>query len=314
MNRRHYRKSNYRKRRIKNIIIISIIASIVLFIIFLIMGLSLAEKKKQFDINDYDFENNNETDEENLREVVNVSAYPLPLLEDGSSFSSRLANIKEDATSVCISLNKPDGTLLFRSSLASSFSYLNVASDAQNLSNCANTIADKGLYATATLYLPTFEDTNDDLRADVELAIWGSIVCEAIRDGIGDVLLIADNASEDDVEKLCALADRIHITEESAIIGLCLPNSVLEAEKSVSLIEKLSKKFNYLAFNATNLEGEGTVLETTEKAIAEMQLQLMYYKMRVLLSRSSNTEELDKLIEIVTKYSITSWQVVPFNY
>ena len=311
MNRRHYRKSNHRKRRIKNIIIISIAVALALFIIFLIIGLSLAEKKKKYDFNYNDFEYD-ETEEENIREVINVGAYPLPLLEDGSSFNSRLAGIKEDAKSVCISLNKFDGTLLFRSSLASSFSYLKTAPDAQNLANCVENITGNGLYVTATLYIPTFEDTDDDLKGDVELSIWGSVVCEAIRSGIGDVLLIANNATEEDVEKLCALSDRIHITEENAIIGLCLPNSVLEAEKSVSLIDKLAEKFDYLAFNATNLDGEGTILEKSEAAIAEMQLQLMYYKMRVLLPRGTNSEELDKLIEMVKKYSISSWQALPF--
>lgn len=308
MNRGRYKKRNLRQKRIKTVLIISLIAVIVLFIIFLAVGLSLSEKtKKNYEIEGDDFDYR-ETDGEQAQEVKNVNAYPLPLLEDNSSFASRLSAIKEDAKAVCISLNSPDGTLLYRSNIASSFTYLSVASDARNLSSYIEDIQDRGLHSAAILYIPTFAETKDDLKADVELAIWGSVVCEAIRGGVDDVLLIADDADEEDIEKLSALAERIHLTEENAIIGLCLPNSVFEAEKSVSIIDSLSKTFDYLAFDATDAEGDGTLIENTEAAIADMQLQLIYYKMRVILPRCDNTEELDKLAEIVKKYSVTSWQ------
>lgn len=312
MNRGRYKKSNRRKRRIKSAIIISVAVLITLFIIFLAVGLSLSEKKKGYDDDDLDFDRE-ETEGRETRDVPNVSAYPLPLLEDGTIFSSRLANIKEGATSVCISLNDPDGTLLYRSEIASSFTYLSLKSDASSISTYVNAISDEELYATAILYIPTFNKSENDLISDVELSIWGSVACEAIRAGIGDVLLVASDASEEDVERLCALADRIHITEESAIIGLCLPSSVLEAEKSVSLIDQLAGTFDYLAFDATSIEGEGTLVENTEQAIADMQLQLMFYKMRVLLPRCSSTEELDALANIVTKHSVSSWQAVTIN-
>jgi hypothetical protein len=314
MNQRRYRNGGYKRRRNKTIIIISIAAVIALFVIFLIVGLSLAEKTKDYEIEGDEFE---ETSSDNsvAREVKTVNAYPLPLLEDGSSFSSRLAGIKDGAKSVCVSLNAPDGDLLYRSGLASSFPYLTVKSDASSLSTYTKAIDDEELYVTGTLYIPTFSETEDDLKADIELSIWGSVACEAIRGGIGDVLLITDKASVEDVDRLCALAERIHITEENAIIGLCLPSSIIEAEKSVSLIDKLSDAFDYLAFNATSLpiEKDGTLLESVESAIADMQLQLMYYKMRVLLPRGASPEELDKLADIVTKHSINSWQALPLN-
>jgi hypothetical protein len=278
----------------------------------MIVGLSLAEKTTDYTPFEDEFDYN-ESDSETASKPKNVKAYPLPLLEDGSILSSRLAKIKEDATAVCISLNRPDGTLLYRSALASSFTYLEQAPDASNLSNYIDSIEGRDLYTTATLYIPTFSETQNDLEADVELSIWGSIVCEAIRSGVGDVLIIANDATVEDAEKLSALAERIHITEEDAIIGLSIPDSIWEDEKSVSHIESLSKAFDYLALDTTELSESGTVLESTEEAIAEMQLQLMYYKMRVLLPRGENTEELEKLVEIVTNYSISSWQALPLD-
>lgn len=314
MNQRRYNKNNYQRRRIKTVIIISLISIIALFTVFLVIGLSLAEKTKDYEIEEDDFVQR-ESDTDEVREVKNVNAYPLPLLEDNSSFASRLAGIKEGAKAVCVSLNKPDGTLLYRSAIASSFSYLSVESDASNLSTYTKAIDGEDMYVTATLFIPTFEETEDDLKADIELSIWGSIVCEAIRGGIGDVLLIADKATVEDIEKLSALAERIHITEENAIVGLCLPDSVFKAEKSVSLIDKLSKAFDYLAFNTASIEidEDGTLTDVIESSIADMQLQLMYYRMRVLLPRGASSEELDKLADIVAKHSINSWQALPLN-
>lgn len=307
-----YRKSKYRKKRIKAILITSIIALVVLFIIFMSVGLSLSEKTKEPYLDD-EFDDFEETDQTQKRIVQKVGAYPLPLLEDGSSFASRLAAINEDAKSVCISLNKPDGTLMFRSSLASSLSYLSVASDASPLSTYIKSIGNDGLYATATLYIPSFKgkEDEDDLMTDIELSIWGSVACEAIRTGVGDVLLIASSATEEDVNKLCALAERIHITESDAVIGLTLPNSVLEADKRSSLIDTLAKSFDYLALDLTQIKGEGTVAENIESVIADMQLQLMYYDMRVLLPKGENAQALEELIKIVKKYNVSSWQVLP---
>ena len=99
MNRGRYKRNNRRKRRTKTIIIISIVAFIALFAIFLAVGLSLAEKTKDYEVegDDYEFE---ETDQSGEREVKSVNAYPLPLLEDGSMFSTRLAGIKDGASAV----------------------------------------------------------------------------------------------------------------------------------------------------------------------------------------------------------------------
>ena len=311
MNRRRYKQSNHRKRRIRNIIIFSAIAAVLIFTVFMIAGLSLSEKTKPTEFGD-DFEQK-ETKAEKIRTVQKVNAYPLPLLEDGSSFSSRLSATNSDATAVCVALNKPNGTLQYRSELASSLSYLTLEADASALSRYTEAISDKELYTTAVLYLPTFNDTENELLADVELSIWGSITCEAIREGVGDVLLIAPSASEDDVDKLCAIADRIHVTEKNAVVGLALPQSVLDAEKSSTLIDTLSKSFDYLALDLTSPpEEDYTVLEYIEETVSDMQLQLMYYEMRVLLPRGASSEELAKFTEIVTKYNIKSWQALPY--
>ena len=309
-NSSRYRKNKYRKKRIKTILIISLVALVVLFIIFMSVGLSLSEKTKEPSFDD-DFNNVSKTEESDKKIVQKVSAYPLPLLEDGSSFASRLESIREGATSVSISLNKPDGTLMFRSDLASNLSYLTVASDASSLSSYMRSIEDDELYATGTLYVPSFKnEKEDDLMTDVELSIWGSVACEAIRGGVGDVLLIASSATEEDVDRLCALAERIHITESQAIIGLAIPNTILEADKSSSIIDTLSKSFDYLALDLTQLDGEGTTAEKAESLIAKMQLQLMYYGMRALLPKCENAETLEELITIVKKYNVTSWQAL----
>ena len=129
MNRGRYKKSNRRKRKIRNIVIICVVAAITLFIMFLAVGLSLSEKTKNNKPNDKAVTQEDETDKKGARKVKEVNAYPLPLLEDGSIFSTRLSKIKEGASAVCVSLNRPDGTLLYRSEIASKFSYLNISTN-----------------------------------------------------------------------------------------------------------------------------------------------------------------------------------------
>lgn len=313
MQRSRYRKNKYRNGRVKAVIFIAIAIAVVLVVLFLAIGLSLFDKTNG---NDYEIPEDFVSTDSNSAEsrtVADVHAYPLPLLEDGSSFASRLAGINENASAVCISLNKPNGTLLYRSSLASKLSYLSVESDASSLTNYVKSISDEELYITAILYVPTFKELNDDgdeLMADVELSIWGSIACEAIRAGVNDVLIVASDASVEDAQRLSSLAERIHITEEKATVGLCLPDSFFEAEKSASLIDSLSKTFDYLAFDATAPDGKGTLVENVEMAISDKQLQIMYYKMRVLLPRGASAEELNLLSDTVARYSIKSWQAV----
>ena len=307
-----YRKSLYRKKRVKAIALISAFVLIALFVLFLLVGNALHKKISEDELSKNNSQKPSESDvtTSEIPEAKAVGAYALPLLEDGSAFSDRLSAIPANAESVCIALNTTDGTLLYRSELSSDLSYLTSAADASTLSNTLTRIKDKGLYITAILYIPSFNESNDLLR-DVYLTTWCSVAVEAIRAGAGDCLLAPRSAAADDVEKICDIATLIREIESKAAVGCLLPSDVISAQNSEVLIDKLDKSFSYLCLNTTDYKAEEDVENYVSSKITNMQMQLIYYKMRVLLPRNTDATVQQKYIDIATKYNITSWQIKP---
>ena len=305
-----YRR-NRRKNRIKAAIIISICAILVLFVIFMVTGLTLSERtngeEKQTDKTQ-----TSEPAQNKKPTVASVNAYPLALLENGSTFASRLSNLPDGTESVCVSLNTPQGELLFRSSVASHFSNLLVKGDAAQLSKYTGSIKSDDLYCTALLYMANFSNGSSELVGDVYSSIWSAIACEAIDGGINDVLLVP-NENEDNIDKLCALAKTIHLTDETATVGLVIPQNVLEDANSTQLINRLAEAFNYLAIDTTDVtpSNEQTIEEQIENKIKGLQLQIMYHNMRIILPKGASPEEQTSFIESVTKYNINNWQISP---
>lgn len=303
-----YRRSIYRKKRAPAVIIISIVGVVLAFVLFIILGNVLHSKTKEPDGYQYD-DPPKVTDSSSILPAEIVGAYALPLLEDGSLFSSRLEAIDPTANAVCINLNKPDGTLLYKSDLAESLPNLTVASDASSLSSSLSSISKDGFYTSGVLYLSSL-DTENDLLLDIDLSVSGAVACEAIRAGVGDVLLIAPSFEENDIEKLCLLADRIHTTESDAVIGLLISDSVISAENSIALIDRLNKHFNYLCVDTTDNE-ETEISEHIGNRIKTMQSYILQHKMRVLLPRSLDSEVQKQYVEIANSYGVASWQILP---
>ena len=304
-----YRKSIYRKRRIRAAVISSAVAIILAFALFMIIGTALHSRNEQ----------SPETEPQNTESTVTknplpsaslVSAYPLPLLKDGSKFSERLNSISEESNAVCINLNSPDGTLLYRSKLASELSNVSVHADASSLSSSLTAIERRGFHASALLYITAF-DSENDLLTDVELATCGALACEALREGVGDILFMANSITVDDVEKICSFADNIHSTVDDAIIGLAIPDAILSDSSSAALIDKLSGHFNFLALDATSYKADEDPTIFIENKISSFQLELIYYKMRVLLPNPPDAEAQQKYIDATAKYNIQSWQMLP---
>ena len=306
-----YRKSVYRKRRIKAIVISCLVAVILAFALFMIIGTALHSRSDE-PTQPPSQETDAKVNGSSLPSASAVGAYALPLLEDGSNFSDRLKAINSEASAVCISLNLPDGTLLYRSDLAKELPTLSTHEDASALSSSLTSIERQGFHASALLYVTAF-DAQSDLLTDVELATWGAVACEAFREGVGDILIVAPSMTTDDVDKMCALADKIHSTVESAVVGLTLTDSILAAENSSAIINTLSKHFNFQALDTTSYKTDDDPVMFIEGKISSFQLELIYYKMRVLLPRAADAETQGKYIEAVAKYNIQSWQIIPLG-
>ena len=292
MNRnRHiqYRRSIYRKRKIKTIIISTVVALLVLFVLFMIIGTALHAKTQKTPEEETEYTDDITGNLPEMTAAKAVGAYALPLLEDGSKFSDRLAGIQPNANAVCISLNNDEGTLLFRSELAQSLPQLSTSTDASSLTSSVGSIEDAGFYISGALYVTAFSQENSLLR-DVELSTWGAIACEALQNGVGDVLLVAPEMSAADVERICSVADSIHSNVERSVVGLLIPESVIEDENSAALIKELSLHFNYLTLDTSNYKEDEDVVAYIEGRVSSLQLELMYYKMRVRLPRAADSD------------------------
>lgn len=306
-----YRKNIYRKRRTKAIAVIIAVALAVLFILFLIIGNALHAKTAEDPSENRESDTTADGSESvTLTPAATVGAYALPLLKDGSTFASRLSAIPEGAGAVSFALNSPDGELLYRSALTSEFSFLSHAEDASSLSSAVSAIDDDELHASAVLHVPSFAE-EDALMREIYFSGWCAVAVEAIRAGADDCLIKPSSASAEDVDKLCELAERIRSIEPDAIVGVVIPEDALSASNSEALISKLSKSYNFLALNATNAKEDEDVGVYVETRIAQMQLQLIYYKMRVLLPAAEDAEIMQSYIDSVKKYNVASWQCLP---
>ncbi len=303
-----YRKSIYRKRNIKTTVIIFVSVLVILFALLLIVGTVLYNKTKPS-------ENKENSTEDTLAEdnplfaAPSIKAYALPLLESSSNFSSRLNAVNDDAGAVCINLNTSDGVINYTSNIASKVSSFNIAPYASSLSNALDGINAKGFYTSALIYLTALSGDND-LLEEVELSVYASLACEAIREGVGDILFLMPSFDADDADKLCMFADRIHLIEKNAIIGIAISSEMLNDENSTLLIDTLNKHFNYLCLDVSNY-GDRDALEYVEEEIADNQGDLMYYNMRALLPFSSDKELQEKYIEAAEKNYINNWQILP---
>ena len=305
-----YRRSIYRKKRIKAILLIVAASLVLLFILFMVIGTAL-HKKTSENKNDRPTPSGTEQSTTSPLPIAqSVGAYALPMLKDGSSFSERLSAIDSSAGAVTIDLNSTDGTLKYLSSLSSKLSFLTQATDAQSLSSVMSRIDDRELYASALLYVPSFSEENDLLR-DIYLSAWCSIAVEALRAGADDCLLFPRGATVEDVDRLCELALLVRATEEEAIVGCVIPEDVLNAENSEVLIAKMAKAFNFLTLDTTSYKEDVDIAAYVESRISQMQMQLIYYKMRVLLPYSPVAEDQQKYIDTAKKYNISSWQIKP---
>ncbi len=302
-----YRKNIYKKRRIKIILLISVAAIVALFVLFLVVGNIL--HKKTDDQTEPPKQTQNVDSTATLPTASKVGAYALPLLEEGSQFSTRLSALSGRANAVCIALNRPDGTLLYRSSLASKLSMLKYDSNATSLENSLLSIERNGLHTTAVLYIP---DTyaNDRLMWSVELAMWGAVAAEAIQCGVDDVMLVSRSTDTALLESLKTLADDIRTNAAGAVVGLLLPESVISAQHRESLLDDLSKSFSYLTVDTT-LDKENDPLAHLENRISGMQYMIIYYGMRVLLPSGADTQATESYIAKAREYSADSWMIAP---
>lgn len=305
-----YRKSIYRKKRTRILLITVPICIALLFALFLIVGTLLHNKLAKDADGNQSLPDDPPTYINSPLSSSAVGAYPLALLEDGSTFSERLSALSADAKAVCIGLNDSDGNLLYRSSLTASISDIKTATDATSLSNSISALDRKGMYVSGSFIIDAFEEENKLLQG-VKLSIASAVVCDAMSEGVNDVMLTVNNMTEESINALCSMADDIHESFENACIGIVLDESIIVSGERDSLIATLASHFDYLALNTASIKPDEDTLEHINSYINAMNYEIIRYGMRIVLPNSDDADSMNAYISAVKSHGISNWTFIP---
>lgn len=242
-----YRRSVYRRRRIKITVIVSICAIILLTVAFVIIGNLLGNRTDTDTPGGNDAPADADTPD-NASTVKSVNSCFVPLAEDGSTLGERLSSATSAGyTDVCFDLDNEGGYLYYQSEIASTLGkQKNAADDLRTLSGIISLTSSRSLYCTGITHVPDFRN-DDDLVRSAAIGYHAALIAEALRAGIDDVLIMPGDIDAQRYDELIRLADEVHRLEPMAHIGLALPAPLFSSEENTELIHRLTMAFDYLA-------------------------------------------------------------------
>lgn len=304
-----YRRRLQRKRRIRIALILSLSLLLLLLLGFLIVGNLLAA--------DPPSEQGSDTESESAELPSDlppsIKARPLSLeTKDSSTLSSRLQALRRDGvTEAAVPLNRNNGDLLYRSSLAER---LEISSSGYSvtIAGAAKQAKSYGIRFCGIWYLDAFEE-KDDLLRSVRLSETASLLAEALENGMNDVLLLASDLRPDSLEELILLSESVHRLSPNGSLGIAIPDSFFGAENSIVLIDDLIHHFDFLAIDATEVGKDESEIERIE-AVASANLdRLLRYNMRLILPYAQDADAQAAIIAAAEQYSAKSWLILPPN-
>lgn len=313
-----YRRSVYRRRNIRIALIASSCVVVVLALALIIIGNVLGNK----------VEENNEQPSTDIpplgnstgNEIKQVNAYPVALSEDGSTLSTRLTRAQNKGyTHICFDLDTADGTLQYISDLAVALGKQpSNTADLRTLDSIVRLFKDDGLYSIGIAHINEY-NSDDDLIRSAAIGYHAAQIAEALRKGVDDVLIYAEDLSVDRYGELIHLSEEIRRLCPDGVIGISLPTNILSDSADMEkkeLIYKLSQSFDYMAADLSHMgEDQGQsgipLAEQVDGELGKMLLYLLQYKMRVLLPYSDDTAVIEGLNSVISNRDIKNVQIMP---
>ena len=314
MNQRHrhlrYKKNVYARRRLRVILWTSVAVAAVLLLLFLVIGNLLHGKVEEDRREDADRNDAVQTTPaDTLKRPPAIAGVPVYLVkEDGSplsSLNSQYSSLDPASKALTVPLDKGGSTLLYPSAVAASLGTRPVLSGAASLESMLRGPNERGFYISVSLTLSECAE-EDDLIRSAKMAAAASLVCEALRAGAGDVLLMAPEAKPEQLGELIALADRVRALMPEAVVGLSISDAILDAPSRDGDLEALAGAFHYLALDLTDPDGEEPVSYVASR-VSGMLFYLLRYQMRVILPPTEG-EDYQSLLSILDRNSVHSWQ------
>ena len=312
MNRnRHmqYRRSVYRKRRIRVIIITTAIVLALLAAIFLILGNVLFDKangdETETDKVDTQTVKDNTLPSDSIRQIKATS-----ISMDGTinSISSALDSAKSDGfDSISVMMNAPDGKLTHYSDIADRLKYSSFNDVKVSVNTLMERAKARSLYVSGVYYVSAFSES-DELARSVAMAELTTVISESLRAGLDEVILIAPDITEAQYSEVTHLVSEIRSFVPNAVIGFALPESLVQS-KDANIIDTLANEVSFLALDLTKY-GDTDPLVFAKERVGSMLYSLLRYKMRVIIPAFEKSEEQSSITSVVESAGISNWQIV----
>ncbi|MBR4013157.1 MAG: hypothetical protein IKJ00_02570 [Clostridia bacterium] len=308
MNRnRHmqYRRSIYKKHRIRVIIITSAVVLALLAILFLIIGNILFDKANEDENESLQTTAPQTNDSIPADSVRQIKATAISL---ESSLNSTLDSAKAGGfNAVSVMLNTSDGKLTHYSDIAKRLKYESFNDVKTSVSKLMESAKDRSLYVSGIYYVSAFSES-DELARSVYIAELASVISESLLAGLDEVILLAPDITEEQCAEVTHLISEIRAFVPDAVIGFALPESLVESNNS-NLIDDLARQISFLALDITKY-GEADPTAFAEARITPMLYSLLRYKMRVMIPFFEESEKQSSIISTVESAGISNWQIV----
>ena len=311
MNRnRHlqYRRSIYRKRRTRTVVITVIVLLALIFALFLIIGNVFFDKT-----------NDKTTKKENSQADSSIPSLPsdnarqikgsaLSMSYDRESlFAAIDAYADKGIKEISIRLNSPSGTLYHYSDVADRLGYSKRGDNDISITELAQKADERSLYVSGIYCIGAF-DESDELARSVAVAELAAIISESLRQGLDEVILSAPNATYEQCDELVHLVSEIRSFVPNATIGLALPEAIV-SEPNAEVIDELAMNVSFMALDLTQ-HGERDAVEFAKERTSSMLYYLLRYKMRVLVPMSEDENTQSALIAAVESAGVNNWQTI----
>ena len=305
----YYRKSSYKKRKLRNILIISAICLFLLFLLFVIFGNRLNKKVQ-----------NERTAKEKAQTTAEAEADTSTYAIEGyfvelSPETDITARMKElssvGARSVSLKLTDAQGKLLVGSELARSLGYQKAEDDVVDLSSVVSKARYYGMFSSAVLDLGFLSEKDSKQRA-VILAYEAALVVEVSEKGIGDVIVRAPTVDGAQLDLLMDFADSVKSINGDVVLGVALPIEFFYRETAAEDVSRLTGHFDIIGLDISEIPSDTKdVFEYIDGAFSESNIKyyVLRYNMRVLLPQTSDEQD-EMLREVLSENSIQNWQKI----
>ncbi len=278
-----YRKSVYKKNRIKLVVLSAVITLVLVSLIFLIIGNVLGNK----------VENGSETDTTDLnsetvsahKDIASIYAYPVPLDMSGSTLQGRISSARANGyKAASFYLDDKDGSLWYSSPTAQSLGKQQSNTELRTLQSIVSIFSDSEFYTVGVTHIADFE-REDDLERSAAIGYYAALIAEALRSGIDEVLVYVGEIPLEQYTELVRLCQEVRrLCPDKGAIGISLPPSFFTQQQPELIFDLLWQEYDYVAIDLTSPTNEMSLSEYADKSLVGNTLYyLLRYNIRVLL-------------------------------